>query len=154
MAGLTAIQLLRSQKATLIEILSGDADFVLQHADSRNLLSRPGYEKVKACRIPNEKVTELLDHVIHRGHDAAQGLLELLNEKDLQDTFPRLDFIKHLQVNILSSGRLVTIFSNAIIKYCLIFSITHYLWIFSLFTRDKSKKGKREEQRKKEKTSS
>lgn len=107
MAGLHAaeIQLLKSQKATLIEILSGDADFILQHADSRNLLSRRGYEQVKACRIPSEKVTELLDHVIHRGLEAARGLLELLNEKNLQDTFPRLDFIKHLQVNTLSSGR-------------------------------------------------
>lgn len=99
------IQLLRSQKATLIEILSGDADFVLQHADARSLLSLHGYQQVKACRIPSEKVTDLLDHIIQRGPEAAKGLLELLKEKDLQETFPRLDFIKHLQVNTSSSGR-------------------------------------------------
>ncbi|XP_026224308.1 CARD and Death domain-containing protein [Anabas testudineus] len=98
------IQLLRSQKATLIEILSGDADFVLQHADARSLLSLHGYQQVKACRIPSEKVTDLLDHIIQRGPEAAKGLLELLKEKDLQETFPRLDFIKHLQVNTSSSG--------------------------------------------------
>uniref|UniRef100_A0A3Q1JQW0 Death domain-containing protein n=1 Tax=Anabas testudineus TaxID=64144 RepID=A0A3Q1JQW0_ANATE len=101
----TEIQLLRSQKATLIEILSGDADFVLQHADARSLLSLHGYQQVKACRIPSEKVTDLLDHIIQRGPEAAKGLLELLKEKDLQETFPRLDFIKHLQVNTSSSGR-------------------------------------------------
>ncbi|GAA6222735.1 uncharacterized protein zgc:174906 isoform X2 [Lates japonicus] len=97
------IQLLRSQKAKLIEILSGDADFVLQHADSRNLLSPQGYEKVKSCRVPSEKVTDLLDHIIQRGPAKAQGLLELLKDQDLQETFPLLDFVKDLQVSTPSS---------------------------------------------------
>lgn len=122
MAGQTEIQLLRSQKATLIEILSGDADFVLQHADSRDLLTRHGYEQVKACRIPSEKVAELLDHVIQRGPEAAQGMLELLNQKNMRDTFPRL--VKHLQVNTLSSGSLVETFTYVINNFCLSFSLT------------------------------
>ncbi|XP_044068129.1 uncharacterized protein zgc:174906 isoform X3 [Siniperca chuatsi] len=98
------IQLLRSQKVKLIEILSADADFVLQHADSRRLLSPHGYQQVKACRVPSEKVTELLDHIIQRGPEAAQGLLELMNDQALQETFPMLRFIKDLQVNTPSSG--------------------------------------------------
>ncbi|KAF0036258.1 hypothetical protein F2P81_011570 [Scophthalmus maximus] len=103
------IQLLRRQKAKLIEILSSDADFVLQHADSRGLLSPHGYQQVKACRVPGEKVTELLDHIIQRGPEAAQGLLELLKEQALQETFPLLHFVKDLHVRSLSSGsRLVT----------------------------------------------
>ncbi|XP_040008310.1 uncharacterized protein zgc:174906 [Xiphias gladius] len=97
------IQLLRSQKAKLIEILSSDADFVLQHADSRCLLSLHGYQQVKACRNPSEKVTDLLDHIIQRGPEAAQGLLELLKDQALQETFPLLHFIKDLQVSTLSS---------------------------------------------------
>uniref|UniRef100_A0A3B4UPM1 Zgc:174906 n=1 Tax=Seriola dumerili TaxID=41447 RepID=A0A3B4UPM1_SERDU len=97
------IQLLRSQKAKLIEILSSDADFVLQHADSRCLLSLHGYQQVKACRIPSEKVTDLLDHIIQRGPEAARGLLELLKDEALQETFPLLHFIKDLQVSTLSS---------------------------------------------------
>lgn len=98
------IQLLRSQKAKLIEILSADADFVLQHADSRCLLSPHGYQQVKACRTPSEKVTDLLDHIIQRGPEAAQGLLELLNSQALQETFPMLHFMKDLQVDTLCSG--------------------------------------------------
>lgn len=98
------IQLLRSQKAKLIEILSGDADFVLQHADSCCLLSPHGYRQVKACLNPSEKVRDLLDHVIQRGPEAARGLLELLNDKDLQETFPKLHFMKDVQVNTLSPG--------------------------------------------------
>ncbi len=99
------IRLLRSQKAKLIDILSADADFVLQHADSRSLLSPHGYQQVKACRTPGEKATDLLDHIIQRGPEAAQGLLELLKDQALQDTFPMLRFIKDLQVNAPSSGR-------------------------------------------------
>lgn len=98
------VQLLRKHKAQLIDILSADADFVLQHADSRCLLSSHGYQQVKACRIPSEKVTELLDHVIQRSPEAAQGFLQLLKEQSLQETFPLLDFVKDLQVTTLSSG--------------------------------------------------
>lgn len=131
------IQLLRSQKAKLIDILSADADFVLQHADSRYLLSRHGYQQVNACRIPSEKVTHLLDRIIQRGPEAAQGLLELLKDQALQDTFPMLRFIKDLQVNAPSSGR-------TIVLYCL---QSHYRILldfyvkykFSLFTRRKRK---------------
>lgn len=84
-------RLLRTQKVRLIDILSADADFVLQHAHSRHLLSRPGYQRVKACRTPTEKVTDLLDHIIQRGPKPAQGFLELLKDEDLQETFPRLN---------------------------------------------------------------
>uniref|UniRef100_A0A673BQB2 Zgc:174906 n=1 Tax=Sphaeramia orbicularis TaxID=375764 RepID=A0A673BQB2_9TELE len=99
------IEVLQSHKAKLIDILSSDADFVLQHADSRFLLSPQGYKQIKACRNPSEKVTDLLDHVISRGPDAAHGLLELLKDKELQENFPMLDFIKNVQVNTQSSGR-------------------------------------------------
>ncbi|XP_056279289.1 uncharacterized protein zgc:174906 [Pseudoliparis swirei] len=99
------IQLLRSLKVKLVEILSADADFVLQYADSRCLMSVPGYQRVKACRVPSEKVTDLLDHIIERGPEAARGLLELLKDQALQETFPMLRFIKDVQVNTLSSGK-------------------------------------------------
>ncbi|KAM4562943.1 uncharacterized protein PAE49_011223 [Odontesthes bonariensis] len=98
------IQLLRRHKAKLIEILSADADFVLQHADSRCLLSPHGYQQVKSCRIPSEKVRDLLDHVIQRGPEAAQGLLDLLEEQALQETYPMLCFVKDVQVQTLCSG--------------------------------------------------
>ncbi|XP_037337075.2 uncharacterized protein zgc:174906 [Pungitius pungitius] len=98
------IQLLRSQKAKLIEILSADAEFVLQHADSSLLLSDSGYQQVKARTVPREKVTDLLDHIIQRGPAAAQGLLELLKGKEMQETFPMLCFIKDVQAITPSTG--------------------------------------------------
>ncbi|XP_028309318.1 uncharacterized protein LOC114467324 [Gouania willdenowi] len=99
------VQLLRAHKAKLIDILSADADFVLQHADSRCLLSSHGYQQVKSCRVPSEKVTDLLDHIIQRGAEATRGFLELLKEESLQETFPQLCFMKDLQVNSVLSER-------------------------------------------------
>ncbi|XP_061758232.1 uncharacterized protein zgc:174906 isoform X2 [Nerophis ophidion] len=96
------IRFLRSQKVKLIEILSADADFVVQHADSRSLLSPAGYEQVQACRISSEKVVLLLDHIIKRGPVSAWGLLELLKEPPLQETFPMLDSLKNQQVDSLA----------------------------------------------------
>lgn len=90
-------RLLRTLKAQLIDILGADADFVLQHADSRSLLSPHGYQQVKACRTPTEKVTDLLDHIIQRGPEAARGFLDLLRDEDLQRTFPRLTLVNEFQ---------------------------------------------------------
>ncbi|XP_033825693.1 uncharacterized protein LOC117373719 [Periophthalmus magnuspinnatus] len=97
-------ELLRGVKAQLISILSSQADFVLQHADSRSLVTPQGYRQIKSCRIPDEKMRDLLDHIIERGPKAAQGLLELLKDQELQETFPKLNFIKSMPVDILCLG--------------------------------------------------
>ena len=73
---------------------------------------------MKACRVPGEKVTELLDHVLQRGPYAAHGLLELLKDQALQETFPMLCFVKDLQVNTLSSGRTKSAPYVFIVKGC------------------------------------
>ncbi|XP_069543691.1 uncharacterized protein [Brachyistius frenatus] len=103
------IQLLRSHKLQLIEILSADADFVLQHADAHCLLSLHAYQQVKSCRVPSQKVTDLLDHIIQKGPGAARRLLELLKDQALQETFPMLCFMKDLNVSTLSSGKKETL---------------------------------------------
>ena len=111
-------QLLRSHKARLIQILSGGADFVLQHADSRFLLSTQGYEEVNACSVPSVKVKKLLDHIIQRGPEAAQGLLQLLKEKALQEAFPMLHFVNDLPDSTVSAGKidLLSTFNKLILK--------------------------------------
>ncbi|XP_024148972.1 uncharacterized protein zgc:174906 isoform X2 [Oryzias melastigma] len=99
---MTEDQLIRRLKVKLIEILSADADLVLQHADSRSLLSPRGYQLVKSCRVPSEKVTELLDQIIQSGPTAARGLLDVLKEQALQETFPLLASVEELHSNPLS----------------------------------------------------
>lgn len=138
------IQLLRSQKPKLIEILSADPDFVLQHADARRLLPLHAYQHVKSCRTPSEKVTELLDHVIQRGPEAAKELLELFKDNALQETFPRLDFINKLKVNTRSSGRLkFARFQQSFIPVRFLFLIYKYKDFFSLLRGERNLRKKK-----------
>uniref|UniRef100_A0AAY4C0U5 Zgc:174906 n=1 Tax=Denticeps clupeoides TaxID=299321 RepID=A0AAY4C0U5_9TELE len=81
---------LRRLKPELLDVLSSDADFVLQHADSLGLLTPRQYLQVKSLASPHEKVRELLDHVIQKGDAPALRLLELLLDENLQETYPRL----------------------------------------------------------------
>ncbi|XP_053704765.1 uncharacterized protein zgc:174906 [Synchiropus splendidus] len=96
-----AAALLRSQKAKLIDILSADSDFLLQHADARSLLSASAYKRARAVSDPCGQVRDVLDHVLQRGPAASQGLLDLLGSSALQETFPLL---KDLTVERQSSG--------------------------------------------------
>lgn len=103
-----ARQLLRAKKPELIVILSGDADLVLQHAYSLQLLTDDGYNKVKPQLVARDKVTTLLDLVYNRGPEAAHGLLELLKGDVFQETFPGLSFLKNPDMDQhLPTGRAV-----------------------------------------------
>uniref|UniRef100_A0A4W5K0A4 Zgc:174906 n=1 Tax=Hucho hucho TaxID=62062 RepID=A0A4W5K0A4_9TELE len=94
-----AQQVLRRLKPKLIDTLSADPDFVLQHADSLSLLARHEYKQVKALTDPSRQAQDLLDHVINKGPTAAEKLLQLLRGKEMQDTFPNLLFLNELPVN-------------------------------------------------------
>ncbi|XP_035595046.1 uncharacterized protein zgc:174906 [Oncorhynchus keta] len=94
-----AQQVLCRLKPKLIDTLSADPAFVLQHADSLSLLARHEYKQVKALTDPSKQAQDLLDHVINKGPTAAEQLLQLLTGKEMQDTFPNLLFLKELPVN-------------------------------------------------------
>ncbi|KAM9507175.1 uncharacterized protein ACWYII_048628 isoform 1-T2 [Salvelinus alpinus] len=94
-----AQQVLLRLKPKLIDTLSADPAFVLQHADSLSLLARHEYKQVKALTDPSKQAQDLLDHVINKGPTAAEQLLQLLRGKEMQDTFPNLLFLKELPVN-------------------------------------------------------
>lgn len=93
-------QLLRSLKIRLIDILSGDSEFVLQHAHSLSILSDLQYKQVKSLTDPCEKVRDILDHVIQKGESSSEEFLTLLKGDDMQETFPRLDILnKQPEIN-------------------------------------------------------
>ncbi|KAJ3585982.1 hypothetical protein NHX12_012384 [Muraenolepis orangiensis] len=93
-------ELLRSLRPKLIDILSADPEFVLQHAHSLHLVTHNGYQRVKPQVIPTEKVTTLLDLVYERGPEAVHGLLELLKGDLCQENFPKLSFLKSPDVDL------------------------------------------------------
>ncbi|KAG7471917.1 hypothetical protein MATL_G00103080 [Megalops atlanticus] len=82
--------LLRSLKVELIDVLSADPDYALQHADALSLLSLPEYRRLKALVDPSEKTRDLLDCVIQKGHGPAEVFLEFLKKADTLETFPKL----------------------------------------------------------------
>ncbi|KAJ3585984.1 hypothetical protein NHX12_012386 [Muraenolepis orangiensis] len=106
-------ELLRSLRPKLIDILSADPEFVLQHAHSLHLVTHNGYQRVKPQVIPTEKVTTLLDLVYERGPEAVHGLLELLKGDLCQENFPKLSFLKSpdmdLQLSKVTEKRLMTV---------------------------------------------
>lgn len=97
--------LLRNLKPKLIGILTADPDLVLQHTDSLELLTRRQYSDVKCIPKPSDEVRDLLDYVIQKGSSASWKFLRLLQEKEMQETFPRLIFLKELSQNEKTIGR-------------------------------------------------
>lgn len=97
--------LLRKLKPKLIDILAADPDLVLQHTDSLGLLTPREYKDVKCIPKPSDEVRDLLDCIIQKGSSESWKLLRLLQEKEMQETFPRLIFLKKLSQNEKSIGR-------------------------------------------------
>lgn len=97
--------LLRKLKPRLIDVLTADPDLVLQHSDSLGLLTPREYSDVKCIPRQSDKVRDLLDYVIQKGNSASRELLRLLQEKEMQETFPRLKFLKKLSQNEKTIGR-------------------------------------------------
>ncbi|KAL2104244.1 hypothetical protein ACEWY4_001112 [Coilia grayii] len=92
--------LLRKLKPQLIDILTADPDLLLQHTDALGLLTRREYAHVKSITNPSHEVRDLLDYVIEKGSSKSYSLLHHLQKKEMQDTFPRLEFLHKLfQIN-------------------------------------------------------
>ncbi|XP_066564591.1 uncharacterized protein LOC136752835 isoform X2 [Amia ocellicauda] len=85
---------LRRCKPKIIEALGSDPDFILQHADSLDLLSCQEYRRIKAAGNPSEKARDLLDCVLDKGCRATTTLLELLQKPEIQETYPQLGFLR------------------------------------------------------------
>ncbi|KAK1151081.1 hypothetical protein AOXY_G32819 [Acipenser oxyrinchus oxyrinchus] len=85
------VAVLRSWKPRLIEVLGADPDLLLQHADSRCLLTPQEYRSLKSTRDPSEKTRDLLDRMIDKGGPATSSFLEILQLPDVLESFPKLE---------------------------------------------------------------
>lgn len=89
-------ELILKFKPRLIDALCGDADFVLQHCHSLNLLTQRQYDQVKNNTVPSEKVRDILDSIMANFRKGDQRFLNLLRESEMQEMFPKLAFLKEL----------------------------------------------------------
>ncbi|TSL61203.1 Death domain-containing protein CRADD [Bagarius yarrelli] len=100
---LVALDSYRSLKPQLIDALCGDPDFLLQHCHSSRLVTQREYQHVKAAAVPSDKARDILDYMMSKDGKRVQRFLNLLKEKQIQEAFPKLEFLNHLPQNKLSA---------------------------------------------------
>ncbi|KAI1899138.1 hypothetical protein AGOR_G00058450 [Albula goreensis] len=125
---------IRKRKIALTDTLMSDADYILQHAQQEALITRREYNNIRTVQQSNEgRVIDLLDKVMGKGEETCHRFLTLLQEPEVQDTFPPLKRIcsavaldspvQETQNNTeLSEYRM----SNLPRGHCLIFNNQHF----------------------------
>lgn len=86
-------KLLMKFKPRLIDALCGDPDFLLQHCQSSRLLTQREYDHIKASAVPWDKARDILDYVMSKDRKRVRTFLSLLQKKEIQETFPKLEFL-------------------------------------------------------------
>ncbi|XP_066521308.1 caspase-8-like [Hoplias malabaricus] len=85
------MQTLRDQKVFFIDTLSADAKFVLQHVQEKQIITKREYNNLNHDNYTNEKiVTDLIDKVMNKGNETCLKFLQLLQNEQLQESFPAL----------------------------------------------------------------
>ncbi|KAL2102778.1 hypothetical protein ACEWY4_001946 [Coilia grayii] len=87
---MTAQERIRRHKPTLLTYLSNDHTFVLQRVDAREIIDRRFYKELMQERS-ELAIIHLLDYLIDSGSsESAETFLNLLKEKEIQNTYPGL----------------------------------------------------------------
>ncbi|KAK3575150.1 hypothetical protein QTP86_020948 [Hemibagrus guttatus] len=85
------MQTLLEKKVFLISTLSADPDFILQHVEQDKIITRRDYRNLNHSNHTQEKiVTNLLDTVMNKGDAMCHKFVDLLQQEEVQDTFPVL----------------------------------------------------------------
>lgn len=92
-------KLIQRHKPELLEALMGDTEFLLQHCHASGILSNNEYNNIKDINMRSKQVRDILDYVIHKDNKHALSFLKLLKTQDMQETFPKLQFLQKLQIN-------------------------------------------------------
>ncbi|KAI2649537.1 Death domain-containing protein CRADD [Labeo rohita] len=92
-------KLIRRLKTELLDALKGDPEFLLQHCHASGILSNNEYNNIKDLNMRSEQVRDILDYVIHKDNKHALNFLKLLKTQDMQEAFPKLEFLQKLQIN-------------------------------------------------------
>ncbi|XP_026989255.1 caspase 20, apoptosis-related cysteine peptidase [Tachysurus fulvidraco] len=105
------MQSLLEKKVFLISTLSADPAFILQHVQQDKIITQREYNNLNHINHTLEKiVTNLLDTVMSKGDASCRKFMNLLQQKEVQDTFPVLKelFIptptSHKQDNKVKAG--------------------------------------------------
>ncbi|XP_030266949.1 putative ubiquitin carboxyl-terminal hydrolase 50 [Sparus aurata] len=89
----SAKKMITEHKVELINCLSADHSYILQHAHAKQIITDRQYQNIKekSPSTPQETVTDLIDHVILKtGPESWTAFLEVLKLPDVLSTYPRL----------------------------------------------------------------
>ncbi|XP_066544412.1 caspase-8 [Amia ocellicauda] len=82
---------IKQRKVFLLEVLSCDSDYILQHVQQAKIITNREYNNIKSSPNNNEKkMIDLLDLIIFKGNESCLDFLQLLDKEDIKDTFPKL----------------------------------------------------------------
>lgn len=102
-------KLIEKFKPQLVEALSGDPDFLLQYCQASGILTQKEYDHVKASTVPFNKARDILDYVMKKDRKRVQTFLSLLQKKEIQETFPKLEFLNEMPLsNFTTQGSIAT----------------------------------------------
>lgn len=96
-------------KVELIDCLSTDHSYILQHAHAKHIITHRQYRNIKekSPSTPEETVIDLIDDVtLKNGPESWTAFLEVLKRPDVLSTYPPLEgiVIKMLRSNSGSSA--------------------------------------------------
>ncbi|KAF7709741.1 hypothetical protein HF521_016591 [Silurus meridionalis] len=78
-----------TNKVKLIKWLRGD-EFILQHVQSKKLITMDEYFSLKNGSDPGTQITKLLDLILSKGQTECIDFLELLKEEEVNESSPQL----------------------------------------------------------------
>lgn len=85
------MQTLCEKKVFIISTLSADPDCILQHVQQDKIITNRDYKNLNHSNHTKEKiVTNLLDTVMNKGDAMCHKFVDLLQQEEIQDTFPQL----------------------------------------------------------------
>ncbi|KAM9483006.1 uncharacterized protein Hap1MRO34_008047 [Clarias gariepinus] len=85
------MQTLRKNKVSLIRTLSTDARFILQYVQQDNIITDREYSNLNhETNTTEEIVIKLLDTVMNKDDETCCKFVDLLQQEDVQETFPGL----------------------------------------------------------------
>ncbi|XP_076848741.1 caspase 20, apoptosis-related cysteine peptidase isoform X2 [Brachyhypopomus gauderio] len=88
---ITLMETLREKKLFFIDILSADASIVLQYAEQHGIITIREYRSLHHPNHTQENIIiNFLDKLINKGEETCCSFLQLLLNKELQETFPQL----------------------------------------------------------------
>ncbi|KAL0966357.1 hypothetical protein UPYG_G00294310 [Umbra pygmaea] len=85
------METIKNNKTLIMDILSADSSYILQHVEQRRLITRREYNNLHIPNQSNEKtIINLLDKLMGKDDKTCKDFLALLEKQDIVETFPRL----------------------------------------------------------------